>query len=78
MAIETVQRSVRLDLYLPAEQAEQKQKILSSIRQYRATLRHCSGMLAMAADAKVDVRMVAFVQTVRVFLLIAALPGDHA
>lgn len=34
-----------------------------------------SAVLAMAADAKVDVRMVAFVQTVRVFLLIAALPG---
>lgn len=34
-----------------------------------------SAVLAMAADAKVDVRMVAFVQTVRVFFLIAALPG---
>ncbi len=34
-----------------------------------------SAVLAMASDAKVDVRMVAFVQTVRVFLLIAALPG---
>ncbi len=34
-----------------------------------------SAVLAMATDAKVDVRMVAFVQTVRVFLLIAALPG---
>ncbi len=34
-----------------------------------------SAVLAMASEAKVDVRMVAFVQTVRVFLLIAALPG---
>lgn len=34
-----------------------------------------SAVLAMASDAKVDVRMVAFVQTVRVFFLIAALPG---
>ncbi len=34
-----------------------------------------SAVLAMATDAKVDVRMVAFVQTVRVFFLIAALPG---
>lgn len=34
-----------------------------------------SAVLAMASDAKADVRMVAFVQTVRVFLLIAALPG---
>jgi membrane AbrB-like protein len=34
-----------------------------------------SAVLAMAADAKVDVRLVAFVQTVRVFFLIAALPG---
>jgi membrane AbrB-like protein len=34
-----------------------------------------SAVLAMATDAKVDVRMVAFVQTVRVFLLVAALPG---
>ncbi|HRF07549.1 MAG TPA: AbrB family transcriptional regulator [Xanthobacteraceae bacterium] len=34
-----------------------------------------SAVLAMAADAKADIRMVAFVQTVRVFLLIAALPG---
>lgn len=34
-----------------------------------------SAVLAMATDAKADVRMVAFVQTVRVFLLIAALPG---
>lgn len=34
-----------------------------------------SAVLAMASDAKVDVRMVAFLQTVRVFLLIAALPG---
>lgn len=34
-----------------------------------------SAVLAMASEAKVDVRMVAFVQTVRVFFLIAALPG---
>jgi membrane AbrB-like protein len=34
-----------------------------------------SAVLAMASEAKVNVRMVAFVQTVRVFLLIAALPG---
>ena len=34
-----------------------------------------SAVLVMASDAKVDVRMVAFVQTVRVFFLIAALPG---
>jgi membrane AbrB-like protein len=34
-----------------------------------------SAVLAMASEARVDVRMVAFVQTVRVFLLIAALPG---
>lgn len=34
-----------------------------------------SAVLAMAADAKVDVRLVAFVQTVRVFFLIAALPS---
>lgn len=34
-----------------------------------------SAVLAMASEARVDVRMVAFVQTVRVFLLIVALPG---
>lgn len=34
-----------------------------------------SAVLAMAAEAKVDVRQVAFAQTVRVFFLIAALPG---
>lgn len=34
-----------------------------------------SAVLAMASDAKADVRMIAFVQTVRVFFLIAALPG---
>lgn len=34
-----------------------------------------SAVLAMAVAARVDVRMVAFVQTVRVFFLIAALPG---
>jgi membrane AbrB-like protein len=48
--------------------------------QYRETLYASapgalSAVLAMASEAKVDVRMVAFVQTVRVFLLIAALPG---
>lgn len=34
-----------------------------------------SAVLAMATEAKVDVRQVAFAQTVRVFFLIAALPG---
>jgi membrane AbrB-like protein len=34
-----------------------------------------SSVLALAHEAGVDVRRVAFVQTVRVFLLIAALPG---
>ncbi len=53
---------------------------LASKWKYRETLfasapGALSAVLAMAADAKVDVRMVAFVQTVRVFLLIAALPA---
>lgn len=47
----TVQRSLRVDLQLPQEIQDSLPRILSSIRQYRAALRHNYGILVEAHDA---------------------------
>ncbi len=45
------QRSVRVDLSLRGEYAEWRQRVLNSIRAYRAALRHAFGVFVEAQDA---------------------------
>lgn len=47
----SIARSVTFDLLLPQETQERKPAIIASIRAYRAALRHCYGLLALAQSA---------------------------
>lgn len=49
--MEPVSRTMRIDLRLPEDRSDSYQRVLSSIRQYRATLRHCFGVFAAAQAA---------------------------
>lgn len=53
-----VTRSAKFDLIPPPEPESLRSRVVASVREYRAALRHCYGMMAEAADAGASVTWV--------------------
>jgi hypothetical protein len=50
-----VQRSLRVDLAMPADRAEDRKRVVASVRAYRACLRHCYGLMAESRAAGAEI-----------------------
>lgn len=79
---DTVTRTLKINVWLREEDSESYQRIISSIREYRAALRHCYGILAASRAAGASISWSEDNCTLKPNaapgLLIAALATDQA